>query len=84
MNAVHVYDYDDAPHSLREECRSMIPAGYDPRWLAYAERQSKSPTYVLAFASSAWIGAMSEGEHKVFLRETSGGGEVRVGCARKR
>lgn len=83
MNAVHLYDWDDAPHSLREECLGMIPATYSPRWVAWSERQSTSPTYLLAHLSKAYIDAMADNWHKVFIRNV-GTGEVRVGCERKR
>jgi hypothetical protein len=84
MNAVHVYDWDDAPDSLRKIMLDLLPAGYRPRWIAYAEHQSKSPTYLLALMTSAWIGMMRDDWHKVFLWELESGGEVRMGCEKKR
>jgi hypothetical protein len=81
MNAIHVYDWEDAPNSLRESVKDLIPAGYKPFWICYAELRQESPTYLAMFMSKAWIESVGDGWHKVFIQNTKYG-EVRVGCAR--
>lgn len=83
MNTVTLYAWDDAPHSLRETAKTLVPAGYAPKWISHtASRQP--PSYLLPMLTKAWIESFTNEYCKVFLHEFPDGSEVRVGCERKR
>ena len=83
MNAITLYTWDDAPHSLRELMKPMVPKDYRPIWISHAMKQSKVPTYLLLFLTKAWIDSMLGDWNKVFFVEHEGG-EVRLGVEKKR
>jgi len=81
VNTVTIYNWSDAPLSLRELVKDLIPEDHTPMWLAWTTHKSAAPSYAGTMLTRGFL-EMERGQ--VLLHHTEDGGEVRIGCVKKR